>query len=35
VGVVIIVNYVDDRLPKRIAAEAGAKLLTVSLSVGG
>ena len=35
IPLLMIVNYYDDRLPKRIAEEAGAKMLFVPLSVGG
>lgn len=35
IPLLLVANYFDDRLPKRIAADAGVRVLTVPLSVGG
>jgi len=35
IPLLLIVNYYDERLPRRIAEESGAKMLIVPLSVGG
>ncbi len=35
IPLLMVVSYYDDRLPKRIGEEAGAKVLIVPLSVGG
>lgn len=35
IPLLIVVNYYDERLPQRIGAEAGAKVLITPLSVGG
>ncbi len=35
IPLLVVVNYSDERLPKRIAEESGAKALMVPLSVGG
>lgn len=35
VPLLVVVNYYDERLPKRIGEEAGIKVLSVPLSVGG
>jgi ABC-type Zn uptake system ZnuABC Zn-binding protein ZnuA len=35
IPLLVVVSYYDDRLPKRIGEEAGAKVLIVPLSVGG
>lgn len=35
IPLLVVVNYYDARLPERIAAEAGARVLLVPLSVGG
>ena len=35
IPLLLVVNYYDDRLPRRIGEESGAKVLVVPLSVGG